>query len=259
MTVALAGRAPTTFEIKSATLPLVALLLKSADLGRLGQELRDRFGDMPEFFDHDPLVIDLGGLDPADDTPIDFTRLLDLLRSHRVVPVGVKGGTEAQVQAARAAGLAVANDLDTRALAPSPAQGEPSEQPDPAEQQPAPVEILVPTTALVIDKPVRSGQKIYARGRDLVVLSMVNAGAEVIADGHIHVYAPLRGKAMAGARGDTGARILTLGFEPELVSIAGVYRTSEIPFPASVHGQPAQVRLQGDGATGKLLVHALHS
>ncbi len=254
MTVALAGRAPTTFEIKSATLPLVALLLKSPDLAQLGEELKARFGDMPEFFDDDALVIDLAPL-PADAGALDFPELLHLLRGYRVLPVAVRGGNEAQMAAAREAGLAVAEDLDTRALTPALSQRErEQEEPEPAQPVATPV-----NTALVIDKPVRSGQKIYARGRDLVVLSMVNPGAEVIADGHIHVYAPLRGKAMAGARGDAGARILTLGFEPELVSIAGVYRTSEVPFPAATHGKPAQVRLAGDGDTGKLVVQALQA
>jgi septum site-determining protein MinC len=98
----------------------------------------------------------------------------------------------------------------------------------------------------VIDKPLRSGQQVYARGRDLVVMSMVNPGAEVVADGNIHVYAPLRGKAIAGARGDADARILTLSLEAELVSIAGVYRTSEVPLPDTVRGKPAQVRLEAD-------------
>ena len=105
---------------------------------------------------------------------------------------------------------------------------------------------MPPASALIVDRPLRSGQQVYARGRDLVVRSRVNPGAEVIADGHIHVYAPLRGKAIAGARGDVEARILTLCLEPELVSIAGVYRTSENPLPDSLHGKPAQIRLADD-------------
>jgi len=119
-------------------------------------------------------------------------------------------------------------------------------------------EVQIPRSALVIDKPLRSGQQVYARGRDAVVLAMVNPGAEVIADGHVHVYAPLRGKAIAGARGDTDARILTLCLEPELVSIAGVYRTSETPWPDALRGKPAQVRLAGDGDTGKLVLEPLN-
>ena len=96
---------------------------------------------------------------------------------------------------------------------------------------------------MVVDRPLRSGQQVYARGRDLVVTAMVNAGAEVIADGHIHVYAPLRGKAIAGARGNTEARIFSTCMEAQLVAIAGIYRTSEVALPADVAGKPAQVWL----------------
>jgi septum site-determining protein MinC len=109
----------------------------------------------------------------------------------------------------------------------------------------------------VIDRPLRSGQKIYARGADLVVLAMVNMGAEVVADGNIHVYAPLRGKAMAGASGNTQARIFSLCLEPELISIAGIYRTSENLLSADVQGKPAQVRLSNDGQD-KLLFEPLN-
>ena len=101
-------------------------------------------------------------------------------------------------------------------------------------------------SAMVIDKPLRSGQHVYAKGRDLVVLAMVNPGAEIMADGHIHVYAPLRGKAIAGARGDESARIFTACLEAELISIAGTYRTSDTPLPDDVAGKPAQITLQGD-------------
>jgi septum site-determining protein MinC len=118
-------------------------------------------------------------------------------------------------------------------------------------------EIPGPAT-MVVDKPLRSGQKVYARGGDLVVLAMVNQGAEVVADGNIHVYAPLRGKAMAGARGNVNARIFSLCLEPELISIAGVYRTSENPLPLEVRGKAAQVRLSNDGQD-KLLIEALKS
>ena len=237
MTVALAGRTPATFEIKSANLPLVALLLKSSDLPSLEQELEGRFGEIPEFFDNDPLVIDLA---PVGEGEIDFARLTGLLRRYRMVPVAVKGGTPAQMEAALQAGLAGAQDA---ALIPAPSRREPEQQP----VTPVPIAApQVPPSALVIDRPLRSGQQVYARGRDVVVLAMVNPGAEVIADGHIHVYAPLRGKAIAGARGDADARILTLCLEPELVSIAGVYRTSEHPLPDTLRGKPAQIRLEGE-------------
>ena len=247
MTVALAGRAPATFEIKSANLPMVALLLKSHDFALLAGELQARFGDIPDFFDNDPLLIDLSPLQAHGDSPIDFSGLLDLLRRYRVMPVAVKGGSAAQMQAALQVGLAAAPD--------AMAAGAPRRH-DPAAAAPAAPAGLAASTALVIDKPLRSGQQVYARGRDLVMLSMVNPGAEVIADGNIHVYAPLRGKAIAGARGNTEARILSLCLEPELISIAGVYRTSEVPLPADVLSKPTQVRLVG-GAEGKLVLEPL--
>jgi septum site-determining protein MinC len=249
MTVALAGSAPATFEIKSANLPLVALLLKSADLQRLAGELQDRFGDIPDFFDHDPLVIDLAGV-PAD-ADLDFAALLKLLRRYRVMPVAVRGGSDAQQVAAHLAGLAKADE--TAAAQPSARMA-----PPPVRAEPEPAPAAVAAGALIIDKPLRSGQQVYARGRDLVVMSMVNAGAEVIADGSIHVYAPLRGKAIAGARGNAQARIVTLCLEPELVSIAGVYRTSDAALPAEVLGKPTQIRLEG-GVEGRLVMEALES
>jgi len=99
---------------------------------------------------------------------------------------------------------------------------------------------------MIIDKPLRSGQQVYAKGGDLIIMAAVNNGAEVIADGSIHVYAPLRGKAIAGAKGNTEARIFTTSLAPELISIAGTYRTTDTPLPANVLGKPAQVRLEGD-------------
>jgi septum site-determining protein MinC len=253
MTVALAGRAPATFEIKSANLPLVSLLLKSTDLHALSGELAARFGDIPDFFDHDPLVVDLSPLQAQGDAAVDFAALLALLRGYRVMPVAARGGNEAQMKAAREAGLAAAQEAVT-AAAPKPAPAWIADQ----VRNDKPLAEPPPMSALVIDKPLRSGQQIYARGRDLVMLCMVNPGAEVIADGHIHVYAPLRGKAIAGARGNTEARILSLCLEPELISIAGVYRTSEVPLPADLLAKPTQVRLVG-GAEGKLVMSALNS
>lgn len=129
-----------------------------------------------------------------------------------------------------------------------------ADSPPEAATQPSEAVPAAPRTpALVVDKPLRSGQRVYARGRDLVVLSVVSFGAEVIADGSIHVYAPLRGRAMAGARGDTEARIFSTCMEPQLMSIAGIYRTTETPLTADVAGKPAQVRLVGE----KILVEPL--
>lgn len=236
--------AKNTFEIKSANFPLVALLLKSHDLAAVACDLTRRFGDTPDFFDNDALLIDLTPLQAIANggaAPIDFAALLALLASYRLLPIAVKGGSPEQMAQAVKAGLVLAPDahlLTTRAASA-----------DQATQAPT-----LPLSAMILDKPLRSGQQFYAKGRDLIVLSMVNPGAEVIADGNIHVYAPLRGRAIAGANGNTDARIFALSLDMELLSIAGVYRTSETPLPTDVAGQPAQVRLIDGPEGGKLLV-----
>jgi septum site-determining protein MinC len=280
MTIAVPGTTPDTFEIKSATLPLVALVLKSADLGTLARDLEARFGDIPDFFDQDAMVIDLSRLESEGERPtVDFAALLELLKKYRLAPVAVHGGSAEQAAAALAAGLFAAPEARIGSAAPGGSNAEAAAQAAVAAAAQAAVEAgLLPapdarigtappngsnaeaaaqaaaaTGALVIDKPLRSGQQVYARGRDLVMLAMVNAGAEVIADGHIHVYAPLRGRAIAGARGNADARVFALSMEPELISIAGLYQTGETPLLAAVWGKPTQVRLVA-GSEGNRLV-----
>ena len=251
MTVALQATTPATFEIKSANLPLVALLLKSTDLVALARELDARFGDIPDFFDQDALMVDLSPLPPAAGD-IDFPALISLLGSYQLVPLTAKGGSPAQMAAALQAGLLPVPDAHL-----VPARPAVAAPPAPTLVAPVASAPAAPLGALVVDKPLRSGQQVYARGRDLVVLAMVNAGAEVIADGHIHVYAPLRGKAMAGARGNTEARIFSLALEAELLSIAGVYRTSEHPLPPGMAGKPTQVRLVPGDEGDKLVMNVM--
>ena len=255
MSVAIAGNAPATFEIKSANLPLVALRLKSTDLDALAAELSRQYGDIPDFFDNDPLVVDLSPL-PADAPGPDFVALIALLRFHRLAPLAFKGGTAQQAAAALAAGLVGAPDAATVKTA-TTAQQAIGQSPPAAPAEPPLAGAQLP--ALVIDKPLRSGQQVYARGRDLVVMAMVNAGAEVIADGHIHVYAPLRGKAIAGARGNADARIFALSLEPELISIAGIYRTTENALPPEVWGRATQVRRVAGPEGERLVMEPLSS
>lgn len=252
MSTTLSASAPSTFEIKSANLPLVALLLKSADLTRLSAEFAQRFGDVPDFFDHDPLVVDLFPLQVFEPgAALDVGALCALLRQYRLNPLAVRGGNDEQMALALAAGLTPAPDAAVQRPAPAAPITAAAPLPEPvAQPQPAP-------GALVIDKPLRSGQQVYARGRDLVVMAMVNPGAEVIADGHIHVYAPLRGKAIAGARGNVDARIFALSMAPELISIAGIYRTSEVALPEAIQGKPAQVRLVPGPDGDKLVIDPL--
>jgi septum site-determining protein MinC len=186
-------------------------------------------------------VVDLSTL-PAEagETPIDFQRLTTLLRAHRLNPIGVRAGSAAQMAAAAAAGLSDAPTCACRKRRrKSPRCRGRSRRADPRRAGDR--------------RPLRSGQQVYARGRDLVLRAMVNPGAEVIADGHIHVYAPLRGRAIAGARGWAQACIFARAMQPELVSVAGVYRTSDEPLPASVWGHAATVSLRSTEAGDKLI------
>jgi septum site-determining protein MinC len=254
-----------SFEIKSAQLPLVALLLKTPDIAKITADAMAQFGPgsaSPDFFDQDALVLDFSQLSHQV-IDQDLKTLIAALQSCRLKPIAFRNAMPDQATLALACGLLEAPaELPRNKTASQKKTAEKSVS-EPLREITREVikEVVreVPGAAtLVIDKPLRSGQKIYARGADLVVLAMVNMGAEVVADGNIHVYAPLRGKAMAGASGNTQARIFSLCMEPELISIAGVYRTSENLLSEDIQGKPAQVRLSNDGQD-KLLFEALSS
>ncbi len=236
MAVAAPAKNTPLLELKSASLTLVAVVLHSADLSVLAHDLAEREAITPGLFDRDPVAIDLWRVREAEE-PIDFVALIALLRSHNLLPLAARGGNPAQMAAAAAVGLAEAPDAP-RSSAREPAVPMLTETVREV-QLPAP-------PVLIVDKPLRSGQQVYARGGDVIVLSMVNPGAEVIADGHVHVYAPLRGRAIAGAKGDTAARIYSTGMQAELLSIAGVFRTGEAALPPHLLGKAVQVRLQDD-------------
>jgi septum site-determining protein MinC len=226
---------PFAFELKDTSLPLVTVVLHQADVAVLAEELQRKLGDTPNFFDDDPVVVDLAPLRDLEE-PLAFAGIAAALREHRMRPALVTNGNARQMADALEAGLPAA---------PEPA---PPARPRTVEVEREVIrevvrEVPVQVPTLVVDKPLRSGQQAYAKGGDLVVHAAVNAGAEVLADGHIHVYGPLRGKAIAGSRGNTEARIFTTCLEPELIAIAGVYRTTETPLPKEVAGKPAQVRL----------------
>ncbi|MGN1056402.1 MAG: septum site-determining protein MinC [Comamonas sp.] len=236
------GTARSSFDLKSAQLPVMAVALRDTNVAVLADDLAQRLANDPDFFDNDPLLIDLHHVREQDDV-IDFPKLIKVLKRHRTVPVAVCGGSAEQMAAARAAGLMPAPDAQ-----PSRAKVEVREVEVVRE---VPVEVVreVPAplpNAMIVDKPLRSGQQVYARGTDLVVMAVVSYGAEVIADGNVHVYAPLRGRAVAGARGNTEARIFSTCMEPQLLSIAGNYRALETDLPKNIAGKPAQARLEGE-------------
>ncbi len=247
MPVAATGNASSLFDLKSASLTLVSFVLKTGNIPALAQAMEAKFGDTPDFFNHDPVVIDLtpmGSLSMA----LDFPALIDLLQRFKLKPVAVRGGSAKQLEAAQKVGLGEAPDshaaparVETKEVIREVVREVPVQVPVEVK-----VEVAVAVPTIIIDKPLRSGQQVYAKGGDLIVMAAVNNGAEVIADGSIHIYAPLRGKAIAGAKGNLDARIFTLSLAPELISIAGTYRTTENPLPTNVAGKPAQVRLEGD-------------
>jgi len=226
---------PFAFELKDLSLPLVTVVLHQADPAVLADELQQRLGDTPNFFDDDPVVLDLAPVREREDA-VAFDAIVAALRAHRMRPALVTGGSAAQMADALAAGLPAA-PAALPAPKPRTVEVEVIREVEVVREVP----LHVPT--LVVDKPLRSGQQAYAKGGDLIVHAAVNAGAEVLADGNIHVYGPLRGKVIAGSRGNTEARIFTTCLEAELIAIAGVYRTTETPLPKDVAGKPAQVRL----------------
>ena len=255
-------------EFKGTTLPVVSITLRSLQPAPLARAAAELFGD-EAFFDGDAAVLELDQIDAAEQAQsANWVGLRRLFANHGLHVIGVRGGSDALRDQAAAAGLpsfaafkraarsAEETAAPAAAPAPHPAPKEPAPAPE-APPQPAAEARTAPT--LVIDRPLRSGQQAYARGGDLVMLAAVNAGAEVIADGSIHIYAPLRGRALAGASGSTTARIFTTRFEPELVSIAGVYRTFEGGIPEQLAGQPAQIRLTEtpDEKSSRLTVEAL--
>lgn len=238
-------------EFKGTTLPVVVITLRSLHAEALAEAASALFGD-DEFFDGDAALLELSKLVDVPDA--DWRRVKQLLKTHGLNVIGVRGGSEQLRYGAAFAGLPTYPAGERSTPVPPAQQTEPAAPPPPEPAAPA-----ASAATLYIDRPLRSGQQVYARGGDLVVLAAVNAGAEVIADGNIHVYAPLHGRALAGAGGSAAARIFCTCFDAELVSVAGLYRTFDGGVPVDLAGRPVQVRFaQGSGEdAGKLIVAPL--
>lgn len=226
-------------EIKISTVVAISTILYSADPLAIDAALKQMTGGSADFFEDEFAVIDISAL--AENTPrIDWDKMVGLLRKYHLNAVAVRGAPAAMHEAIRARGLSLddgASGDKERGEAP-PASAAPA----PA----APAMALATPGTIIIDTPVRAGQRVYARGGDLIVTAVVNNGAEIIADGSIHIYASLFGRALAGASGNADARIFAMAMQPELVSIAGVYRTFEDGFAPQLARQPTQIRLIGD-------------
>jgi septum site-determining protein MinC len=263
-------------DFKSATLYAIRVVLQHADTKALVKALKKRMADAGAFFENEPVVIDAAAVDAV----VDWAPLLKAFADHRLPVIGVVAQGD-NLLAAKACGLTavdlssstVRNASDTKTAA-SVAEPVSANVPTPAAADLANVtagstdaantstttasgatlapsktsSTDTPTAAptMVVRGPLRSGQRVYARQSDLIVMGVVSRGAEVIADGNIHVYGPLRGKAMAGARGDTAARIFTTGLDAELVAVAGIYRVIDAKLSAELHQRPAVIQLQKD-------------
>lgn len=234
------------FELKAATFTLPVIRLLGVDMDGVADQLGIKVEQAPDFFRNTPVVIDLSGLPPGAGQ-IEFPLLVGLMRGFGMIPVGIRGGTEEQHQAAEAMELAILGDAFVRRTPPRETSNQPEPRPTPRPVTPAqtPAEEPASASQRLVTRPVRSGQRVYAPGGDLSVIAPVSHGAELMADGNIHVYGPLRGRAMAGMKGDTSARIFCQDLQAELLSVAGHYRISE-NIPDEVKGVPVQIFLDGD-------------
>lgn len=207
-----------SFQLKSANVSLTALELYFFDDAQFEADLRDKISQAPGFFKDIPLVITLDRYEGID-SELDFFKLIGTCRRHHIHVIGVRGGTDDQRRLARGASLALFPGQGQRGAAQAAAE------PDTATAEAEAVSTTAP--ARVISQPVRSGQQIHCPDGDVVVLGPVQAGAEILAAGNIHVYGPLRGRALAGIQGNEAARIFCQSLEAELVSVAGHYKISE--------------------------------
>lgn len=235
-------------ELKIGQVGIANLRIRTLDVERLVQEMRERVARAPKLFGRAAVILDFGGLSRVPDHAT-AQALLDGLRDAGVLPVALAYGTTEVEQLSVQLGLpllakfraqyerAEAAPAATPTPPPAPARRAPEPAPAPAAPSAQPGRMQLGA--------VRSGQQLYAENGDLTVLSTVGAGAEVIADGSIHIYGTLRGRALAGAQGNTGARIFCRDFHAELVAIAGRYKVLD-DIPDNLRGKAVQVWLEQD-------------
>ncbi len=231
-------------EFKSSTFFVPVLILYNNDLPAIEHVLQEKIRQAPDFFKNSPLVFDVKALN-KNNYDLDIVALIDFLRKLGLFPIGIRGGNEQQNNQAQK--LFITNDAvrdNASAETRTPVIDEPAHKPEPVEQTVESVAVPAPASqaTTLITHPIRSGQRIYAAG-DLVILSQVSAGAEIMAEGNIHVYNTLRGRALAGVQGNKDARIFCFDLQAELVSIAGDYKTSE-DFDEDLRKKPVQIYLQ---------------
>lgn len=232
-----------SFQLKSANISLTALELYYFDNDEFEANLRDKISQAPGFFKDIPLVISLDKYEGLD-SELDFFKIIGTCRRHNIHVIGVRAANDDQRRLARGASLAL---MPGGAVREKPSAPEPAEEISNAAEPAAETQAAAaappaePTPARIITQPVRSGQQVYAPEGDLIILAPVQAGAEVLAAGNIHVYGALRGRALAGIHGAESARIFCQSLEAELVSIAGHYK---IPEDLQDNGWKSAVQIQ---------------
>ena len=243
-------------ELKIGQVGIANLRVRTLDPRRLADEMRERVARAPKLFERAAVVIDFGGLSATPDRAT-AQALVDALREAGVLPVALAYGTSDNDALARELGLPL---LAKFRASYEPLQAErsvgaaeaaksppPRTREEPVAASAAPTAAAAPAAepGLIQAAPVRSGQQVYAANRDLTVLSAVGAGAEVIADGSIHIYGALRGRALAGAQGNEKARIFCREFHAELVAVAGNYKVLE-DIPKELRGKAVQIWLDNE-------------
>jgi septum site-determining protein MinC len=227
----LSKQPPAAFELRGRVMSLSVLRILTSDLEAFCRQLDLTTASAPELFQGFPVLLDFERLSDDAQCAFDLARFHRLLRERGLVPVGICGAGDVLTGIASGAGIGVVSASATR---------EPSRRErGGGDATPA------AAASVLVDRPVRSGQQVYAEGADLIVLATVSPGAEIIADGNVHVYGTLRGKALAGARGNTQARIFCQRLDAELIAIAEHYRLSD-SIPESPYEGPVQVCLDGD-------------
>lgn len=224
---------PSAIDLKASSFTLPVLTLRDADMQSISEQLGEKVRQAPEFFKNTPLVIDISALASAD-IPIKFESLIAQISKLGMTPIGVRGGNQSQNTVAQSLGLALLADARST-LQTNKKESRPVKKTD---QQSAPTK----TNAMLVKQPVRSGQRIYAVNQDLIILAPVSPGAEVMADGNIHIYGALKGRALAGVKGDTDTRIFCQNLQAELIAISGHYQIRE-GLDESVIEKPVQIRL----------------
>lgn len=233
-------------EVKFGQVGIANLRIQRMDIASLCDEMRDRVSRAPKLFQSAAIILDFSALSQC--PGVDLTeQLIDGLRTTGVHPVAIAYGTSAIEQLAQQVGLPLLAKFRASYERENTADAAPASHAQPATVVESVTQIAPPQaeTGMLQTQPLRSGQQVYAANRDLTVCAMVGAGAEAIADGSIHIYGPLRGRALAGASGNTQARIFCREFNAELVAIAGTYRVLD-EVPKKLLGKAVQIWLEKD-------------